>query len=1100
MTVQTVTVMFTDLVASTELLVRVGQVEAERLRREFFEVVRSGAATHDGSEVKSMGDGFMFAFSSAASAIGSAIAVQQALTVRNLRATEPLSLRVGISVGDVESVDRDYFGIPVVEAARLCADADGGQILVSTGVVALARDRTDAEFVPLGPRHLKGLDRPVEVIEVAWSLPDPTEVAGRELPEGLLRAASRNLVGRSTERASLVASFDATATAGPARVVVIRGEPGVGKSTLAAHVAAQLCARGALVALGQCGEEAGAAYQPWREVLTRIVARMPDRDREAHLVANGDVLRTLVPELSDQPSGLGRSTDEDPESVRCALFAAVADALAQVSTIAPIVIVLDDLHWADASSLALFRHVAKSSKPMHVLIIVTCRDAEAAASDAVADALADLHRAQEVERIDLRGLDDHSVLELIGDMVGIGAPAAAETVRDALVAETDGNPFFVIELLRHLTDTGAIDGNHERGWSAATALESGGLPLSVREVIGRRVAHLGDGTQRVMASASVIGRVFDLDVLASVDRRGELDVLEDVESAVDAGLLNDLSNGAFSFSHALIQRTLYQEIKPTRRAFIHRRVAEEIESRVGTDMSEVAATLARHWCEVDLSDGSARAVGYSLQAGQRALGELAPEEAVRCFTMGLEVLERAPNADPRMRCRLLVGLGEAQWQTGNADHHLNLVDAAASARRLGDITLLCEAAIAGFGGPPSISLPPPERVEALEAAEAGTRDEVSTRRAEILTRLGAALSLVDTQRAQGCAIAAVEIARRLDDEHQIAWTLVRSAWPMNVPNNRATFDAMVDEALACSEDLADPILSWHTHLLASRRARSAGDVDGMVRHDTACSRIAAIVDQPILRSVTMQSMGVTAMIAGALEWAEELVTEAHRIGSEAGHPDALAIFVAQLGTLRLMQGEAGDIYDLLADMVEQHPNIPAYRAAAAACAVSLGLPEDAAATLEPDIRAGFSTFPLDGAWSTAMHFCAETVASLGLVEPAETLIEMIAPYQTIVPSSIPTCYEVFHHSLGELLSVVGRHDAAEQQLRLAEARHREMRAPFFLARTRLSLGEMLTRRGASDDVREARELFGQVARLADERNYPALRQRAERLLTALPAT
>ena len=308
---------------------------------------------------------------------------------------------------------------------------------------------------------------------------------------------------------------------------------------------------------GRCDEELSIPYQPWREAVAFLA--------QHELIDDADHARLalLLPERSAPvvPGGPGADAE------RYALFGAVVEVLARASEIARIVLVLDDLHWADAPTVSLLRHFATASEPLRVLVVATFRDAEVDGADALAGALAALHREDGVDRVHLTGLGDNEVLQLMERLAGHDLGEDGLAFRDILVRETEGNPFFVGEILRHLAEIGAI-AQPEGRWIATTDLRTQGLPVSVREVIGRRVARLGDGTRRALEYASVVGRDFDLELLAELLDLDADETFDSLEPAVENTLLEEVAPGRFSFTHALVEHSLYNDLAATRRTAV----------------------------------------------------------------------------------------------------------------------------------------------------------------------------------------------------------------------------------------------------------------------------------------------------------------------------------------------------------------------------------------------------------------------------------------------------------------------------------------------------------------------------------------------------
>ena len=582
MAVETVTLMFTDLVGSTELLSRLGEEDAELLRRDHFALLRDALVTHNGREVKNVGDGLMIAFESVSGALACAVTMQQSIERRNRAAVVPLAVRIGISHGDCDVEDGDYFGVPVVEAARLCARAGGDEILITDVVRWIAGSRGRFAFEPLGALELKGLDGAVVVHKVAWDpLPAGAGSVDVPLPGAIAARANAVFVGRVSERAVLADSLKQAVAARRRRIVLLEGEAGIGKTTLVSSFARDAHADGAIVLYGRCDEDLSVPYQPWAEALDHLTRHLPESIVRAHVDARGADLSALVPALAarhDLPPR--RSTD--PETERHLLFGAVVDLLERATTEQPLVLVLDDLHWVDRPSLQLLRHVIAAPSEMQLLLLATFRGTDVGAGHPLADARAALHREEGVERVALRGLDDLELLALMEASAGHSMDASEMALRDELLAETDGNPFFAIEILRHLVETGAIteSGGH---WVAQVDPRTHGLPVSVREVIGRRVERLGVDATPALAAAAVVGREFELALVAGATDLAEAVLLDVIDSAVAAHIISEVPGAPdrFVFVHALIQHTLYDDLSAARRRRLHRRVAEALEAMPG---------------------------------------------------------------------------------------------------------------------------------------------------------------------------------------------------------------------------------------------------------------------------------------------------------------------------------------------------------------------------------------------------------------------------------------------------------------------------------------------------------------------------------------
>jgi DNA-binding SARP family transcriptional activator len=573
----TVTLLFTDQVGSTETLQRLGDEEGERLRRAHFGLLREAATLHGGEEVKNLGDGLMVAFVSAVDAVACAITIQQAVHRARAGGEPAFAVRIGLNVGEPIRDEGDYFGTPVVIAKRLCDAGAPGQILASELVRGLVGTRGGFAYRALDAIALKGVAAPVPACEVVWEASTEQRVPLPPLLAGEDRGA---IVGRSDAAAALEAAWAATREHGLG-VVVLAGEPGIGKTRLAREFARAAHERGATVLAGGCHEETVVPYQPFVEALAHYVACCPPAELAVQVNPRRAQLAALVPELWDTraaaaPPGPGA------EQERFRLFEAVSSLLADAAHLRPLVLLLDDLHWADPSSLLLLRHLARSAKDAPLLVLGTYRPVEVGEAHPFAEALAELRRARALQRLSLPGLGEAEVAELIAGRAGQQAPRGfVRRVAD----RSGGNPFFIEELL--------YDVGEEADWDAA----AGGVPDSVKDLVLRRLRGLGDDCRQALSVAAVAGRDFDLDVLARVLEHSRDRLIDLVEEAIGAEVLVEPPQpvGRLSFSHALFRETIYEQLSATRRAALHGRIASAIEEAFTDRLDERAGTLAYHY-------------------------------------------------------------------------------------------------------------------------------------------------------------------------------------------------------------------------------------------------------------------------------------------------------------------------------------------------------------------------------------------------------------------------------------------------------------------------------------------------------------------------
>ena len=502
-------------------------------------------------------------------------------------------------------------------------------------------------------------------------------------------------------------------------VLLVSGEAGLGKTTLVAEAARAAFDTGACVLFGHCEEDLATPYQLFAEALGHYVTHAPEEQLLAHVEAHGSELSRLVPDAGQSHSRTcHRRRPPTPTPSGSCSSPPLSVFWARCPRQQPVVLVLDDLQWADKGSLLLLRHLAAAEQAMRVLILGTYRDSELSQTHPLTDTLAALHRLRGVSRIELAGLDDSGVVALLEAAAGQSLDAAGVGLAHAVYRETDGNPFFVSEVLRHLSETGAIYQDTSGRWVAESALEQLALPDSVRVVIGARVGRLGKDAGRVLSVASVIGRDFDLDLLARATKTSEDDLLDILDAAASVALVREVADtGRYSFAHALIQHTLYEDLGHNRRARAHRQVAEALEDLCGDRPGARVGELARHWICATQPIDLAKAIGYSKQAGDAALGALAPGDALRYYAQALDLYPQVADPDPVLGIDLAIGLGTAQRQTGDPASRETLLTAARQAADLGDTNRLVAAALANDRGYTSNNnATDTDKVEVLEMA------------------------------------------------------------------------------------------------------------------------------------------------------------------------------------------------------------------------------------------------------------------------------------------------------------------------------------------------------------------------------------------------
>ncbi len=1077
-------VLFTDLVDSTAIGTRLGPERNEELRRTHFAILREVIDGTDGVEVKNLGDGLMVTYASPSRALESATAMQKAIARHNYRAEEPLYLRMGLSVGEAFVEDGDYFGEPVVEAARLCGVAEGEQILTTGVVKAMAGRRSNVEFRDVGERELKGLPDPVITFEVLWSVPDATD--GVPLP-GMLVPADHDsvfgFVGRADEIGQIEQLHKEAIGESSIRTLLIGGEAGIGKTAMVALAAAKAHDSGAIVLLGHSDEQVAAPYQMWTQALTHLVEHSPsvaDTLPQVHRTA----LARLLPTFGDV------ATPSDTDSDRFVLMNAVEALLAEAMFRSPMVLVLDDLHWADSASLHVLRHVLSGRRDMPLLVLGTYRHTDLSTDHPLTALLADLHRLPGVKRVQLSGLDDRETVELVESATGHEIDEQSMAFVHAVRRDTNGNPFFTRELLRHVGESNvAIESNGR--WVLPADGNSTSLPASIRDVVTRRVTRLGEGASRLLSVAAVLGREFDLDELADLAEVDVDDLLDLLDAASAAAIVSERADiaGAYRFAHALTQRTLYENLSGARRARLHERAAHVLES---ASSPPKAADIAHHLVAAVRSTDTDRALHYVTKAAHEALAALAPHDAIGWYHQAFELANGTDDAANRLRAELLIGLGTAQRYIGNGDYRSSLLEATALARRLGDDGLLINAILAADRRIAGTSAADDDWVAASEAALQAIGTEDSVARARLLSILSQSIHAREWERRRELSIEAIAIARRLDDRETLV-AVLPVAYQHYLPEEFEERLALTAEAVALAADGDDAIATCNALYHRIDACMQTGAIEEADQRIEQLAAEVAVTGLPMSRWQLHMVTSVRALLAGDLVRAEADAGAAFEAGSSGGQAEAPLVFGTQLLEIRRHQGRLDEMAPLLLDSAFTNAHVPGFRQVLGCVLAELGRYDEARAELDFDRLAGFTSVARDAAWLMLMTTCATTASETGDVDSCEILYELLSPFEGCVVTVYAMNGGAVERYLGRLAHAVGHYDVAEGHLRSALARHEDLGAPYWMARTQLDLVDTLRASGRPEGLQKADELAESARAAAHRHGYGALAARSEQL-------
>ncbi|GAC1532623.1 MAG: hypothetical protein NVS3B1_26490 [Marmoricola sp.] len=1082
---QLAAIVVSNLIGSTQLRARIGEDAAEGLRRDHDRLLTAAVLAAGGVVVKGLGDGVLARFNGAAEAVDAAVAIQQ-VTVELSRTHGPVALRVGVALGDVTVEDGDVFGTPVIVASRLCAAAGDGEILVADVVRMLSHGRGGHRFVDAGSLELKGLPEPVVAARVMW---EPASVTAFALPIPLQSTLTMSegfpFAGRDAAVEALADAWKQT-VADRRQVILVSGEPGIGKTRLVTELARTVADEAGVVLMGRCFDDLRAPYGPFAEALGHLVAYAPDSLLADHVGAAGGDLVRVIPEIRARVPDLPAPVIGDPELERLRVYRSVADLLARAGEMSPVLLVLDDMHWADAATVGLLMWLVRDTRPMRVAIVITYRDTDVDRTHPFAKALADLRRIPGVERIPLGGLDVDELsllLERAGDQ-----PMDDDTRRLAqiLESETEGNPFFVGEVILHLVETGDIHHDGTRWVTDASVIEAS-VPEGVRDVVGRRMSALGDGVNEVLQAASLLNAEFDLAILSQlVEKPTETLVELLVEPCRRRLVIESDQVDRYVFAHALIRQTLAEELPGGRRARLHRAAADAIEGAA----PEAHAEIARHLSAAGPVGDPVRAMTHAGLAAEAAAAQKAWEDAASWYERALDLEEMiAPPHEGVRRAQLLIRLGQTKNAMGRESAARDHLRAAANiARDVGDPELFASAA-RWYGGTLGVLADPSDQhgLALLDEALLLLPESPTALRAEVLAaRARWELLAIDATKGRGYAAEALAAARFAGDDKRLSIALgtmiVIHFWHVH----DAALAAWVEEFDEVSHRLGNASGIAQALRFEGGLRFQAGDFRSVKTMMTEAHRV--LVEEGDLTSahLTRSALNLLGIVEGRLGDTLTQLDARARVGSsltEEATDDGQRLWIAEIR-------EDALAYDTLID-------------ARSRCSSSLALyprwRQPARGWREQnEARRALQQWEQTMRPRVPAIFNAATDASAcrmlaDIPEPviAARCYEVMAPWRDRWPFSGPgRIYGVGHHLLGLAARAMGRLDDSADHLRRGLELHEASELPLFIAESHVELARTLVARDGPGDRDAARPHLDQAGRIARERGF----RRVERLV------
>ncbi|MGI8826196.1 MAG: AAA family ATPase [Chloroflexota bacterium] len=997
-----------------------------------------------GEVIELRGDEALCVFPSARNALRCALNLQASF--QEVMAHDPfLPLRVGqgLDAGEAIPVKGGYRGGALNLAARLCSLAGAGEVLASDAVTHLAGKIEGVAYAERGHVQLKGFADPVMVMEVienhGLSVPEAAAILDESEAQpqaqefslgGFLGALPTNtLVGRNQELGHILDATDAVVS-GTGRLVMLAGEPGTGKTRLAQEVTLHLRNRGFLVAAGRCYEpEQMVSYYPFLDALAMIYAAAPSALRQiaSH---RWPYLGALLPDQIGVLEVAGGSGLDDEQRV----LRAVTGFLEAAAEIAPLALLLDDLHWTDTSSVKLLLHLARHTRTSRLLLLGTYRDAEVGPQHALEGALRDLGREGLIERIAVRRLEEEGTSQLIA--ATIGEDAISEEFVGLVHGRTEGNPFFVQQVLQVLVERGDLfrtDGVWNR-----RRIEAIEVPESIRSVIGQRLMRLSEAAQELLREASVLGQTIHFDDLLGMTGRSEKELERALEEARAAALVNEVGRDAYAFDHALTQQTLYEELSSRRRRKLHLAAGEAIEQLPGRKREQRVAELAWHFQE---GGNPQRGLQYTLLVGQQAEAVFAHSEAEAHYRTALELARALDDT---------VGAAGAQEKLGHVlsmmarcDEALEVLEEAAAAYQVqgdseGEARVVAQIGEVHFlRGTPEDGL---ARLQPLLHTVEGLQSPVLPRLYSALATLFFGMGKYREQAA--AAERAAELARVGGDERTVALVEGRLGYALLLAR-RLNEAVNLYQRIIPQYEVAEDLPNLCSALTAAGDVHGAlGDLLAVDHYLARALTTAERMGDPLPIAGVLQALGWNALITGAWEQAYRYSTQAEAILRPQTIPRLSAALLTLQGTIRLYQGDWEEASRLL---------------------------EEAAATAErgQDERAGRG----------AQHKLVIRDLMAGQAEAALSRLHLVFDEKDL-------WNDAARNHLAELAEAhleLGNHARAEEIAVEALERYRAERDQFALVEMLRVYGMVLARQQRWE---EAETAWGQIAALAQRMPYP----------------
>ncbi len=1040
------TLLVTDVVASTELLTTLGDAAGRPLLDELERVCRACVEEHGGTIVKAMGDGLLTTFASTRRAVACAIAIERAVV------DNPIKVRVAVHVGEVAEHDGDVLGAAVHVVARLAGVTRGGQIVVSDVVKHMLLATPDITLSELGPAELKGIATPMLLHEVIW---DETKTPAGSNPR--LRP-DVSIVGRDGCLKAVQPAIDGL-LAGRGQLVTITGEPGIGKTALATEIARRVERQGAAVVWATCWDGEGAPpLWPWVQLLREIATLLPG----GIAAAVGDQRAMEIGRLlGDTTTAATPTTSIESADARFRLFDAVGQLLAAAARSRPLVIVVDDAQWADITSLQLLEFLAGQLRANAVMGIVTYRDVEIGRDHVLAPIVARLNRLSTA--LSLSGLEPDCVALLVETLFGrtLDDDELAELQRRSL-----GNPFFVRELAH---------------------LGGAAVPDTVREIVSQRIARLPDACRALLTTAALVGQEVDLALMKRITGGSVADLLDQLDLAVAARILVPVDAGVprWRFAHDLFRETVEAALPRGERAELHQQIGLALAEQRADGRAVPASVLAEHFAKAASLVGPEHALQLAREAATEASVALAYDEAVRWLDRALELAALEDPIDRELLLEITIDHADALTRAGRTTEARDrLVGATDDARRAERPDLLGRVALGVHRLGTATAIPNEDLIALLDAAITAQPPGNSVLLAELLAASGMAtyhggVGRTEAIGARDAGVRAVSVARAIDDPRTLLRALLAyhdTIWTPDTTDERL---ALATEAIDLASATRESELLFEAQLDRAIALGELGSADTRAQLESCCA-LAEEIGQPRLRYMALTRRSTLALMDGDLAAAEAYAAEGSTLAAAIGHPDGMIVHFVQLWQIRWLQQRTSEIDQELMRNARTRWGLESTFVQKAWAEIERGEVAAAVELVTPFLDGGADASPFDYIWMAGTMDLALLAAEVGTTQQRRSCLTSISRYLdrfvfvggcVTVGGAAAWAAGIVAEALGEIDNAIELHEAGLDI-------HRRMALPVCTAMSQAELARCLTARGSPADRDRARELAARALNAA----------------------